>query len=135
VGWYRVRQVLAGADGFLQSLKIRSVPHLVVNPSRIEKRANRVAGKISRCPHLLAGFVPATEIIALELDVIALRILRIQRNRQTMVETERGLNAILAQPVIRRHQIVEAVVLKGCVVHTVVADLLRIIGKTWHSQE
>src|ERR1700722_14028807 len=52
-----------------------------------------------------------------------------------MVETEGGLNPLVAQPVVRRHQIVEGVVLKGCVVHTVVADLLWIIGETWHSQQ
>ena len=42
---------------------------------------------------------------------------------------------VLAQAIERRHQIGEAVVFEGVVVHAVVADFLRIIGKPWHSEK
>src|ERR1700678_3992306 len=119
-----------GADRFLQGYEISSALHLVVDLGGIEKRANRVCGKIGRCPHPFGGLTPVAKIVTLQLDVISLRIFIVERNRQAGVETEGGFNTFLTQPIIRRHRIMEAVVFEGRVVRAIVTDLFRIIGET-----
>src|SRR6516225_9809793 len=135
MGGHGIRQVFASPHRLLQGAEIGAGLELVVYYSQIEKRPNRVFGKLSGRPYKLAGLVPVAERVALQLDEIAFRVLVVERNRYFVVETECGLDAFLTQAVERYHQVVKAVVLKCSMMHAVVADLLRIVGQAGHCKE
>ena len=107
----------------------------VLDALRIKKRSNRIRGKIRRGAHPLRGKIPVGKRVALQFDEIALWILVVKRNRQSVIETKCRLYTAFAHPVERQHQVGKAVIFEGAMMHSVVKALLWIILQTQDSQK